>query len=96
MFFICAARNYPNPFNPETIIWFKIPASMTNSNTTLEIYNINGELILTLVKDILPSGNYLVKWNGQNAKGEDVNSSIYFYHLRVAEQFATGKMVFMR
>lgn len=90
------AGNYPNPFNPETIIWFKIPASLTNSNTTLDIYNINGELISTLVNDILPSGNYLVKWNGQNARGKDVSSGIYFYHLKVADQLTVGKMVLMR
>ena len=90
------AGNYPNPFNPETIIWFKIPSSMTNSTTTLDIYNINGELISTLVSDILPSGNYLVKWNGKNKKGNDVSSGIYFFHLKVADNLTTGKMVLLR
>jgi hypothetical protein len=90
------AGNYPNPFNPETIIWFKIPSSMTNSTTTLDIYNLNGELISTLVSDILPSGNYLIKWNGKTKKGNDVSSGIYFYHLKVADNLTTGKMVLVR
>lgn len=90
------AGNYPNPFNPETIIWFKIPYALTNSFTELVIYDINGELIGTLVDDILPSGNYLVKWNGQNKNGADVSSGIYFYHLKVANKLTTGKMVLIR
>jgi hypothetical protein len=90
------AGNFPNPFNPSTIIWFKIPSNLTNSYTELSIYDVNGELINTLVNDVLPSGNYLVKWNGQNAKGVDVSSGIYFYHLKVAENLTTGKMVLMR
>jgi len=90
------AGNYPNPFNPSTIIWFKIPSNLTNSVTELAIYDPNGELINTLANEILPSGNYLVKWNGKNAKGMDVSSGIYFYHLKVADNLTTGKMVLMR
>lgn len=88
--------NYPNPFNPATIIWFKIPSNLTNSFTELAIYDVNGALINILVYDVLPSGNYLVKWNGQNAKGKDVSSGVYFYHLKVADKLTTGKMVLMR
>jgi len=88
--------NYPNPFNPTTIIWFKIPSNLTNSLTELAIYDVNGELINTLVNEVLSSGNYLVKWNGQNAKGFEVSSGIYFYHLIVADKLTTGKMVLMR
>lgn len=90
------AGNYPNPFNPETIIWFKIPSDLTNSLTELAVYNLNGELIIKLVNDILPTGNYIVKWNGQNAKGKEVSSGIYFYNLKVADKLTTGKMVLMR
>ncbi len=90
------AGNYPNPFNPETIIWFKIPSDLTNSLTELAVYNLNGELIIKLVNDILPTGNYIVKWNGQNAKGKEVSSGVYFYHLKVADKLTTGKMVLMR
>ena len=72
------AGNYPNPFNPTTIIWFKIPNNLTNSFTELAIYDVNGELMNTLVNEILPSGNYLVKWNGQNAKRKDVSSGDLF------------------
>ncbi len=88
--------NYPNPFNPTTILWFKIPVNLTDSFTELGIYDVNGERVNILVNDILPSGNYLVKWNGQNSKGIDVSSGVYFYHLKVADKLSTGKMVLMR
>lgn len=90
------AGNYPNPFNPETIIWFKIPSNLTNSSVELCIYDINGELVIGLVNDILSTGNYLVKWNGQNLKGKDVSSGIYFYHLKAADKITTGKMMLLR
>jgi hypothetical protein len=90
------AGNYPNPFNPETIIWFKIPSNLTNSSVELSIYDINGELVNSLVNDILSTGNYLVKWNGQNSKGKDVSSGIYFYHLKAADKLTTGKMLLLR
>lgn len=88
--------NYPNPFNPTTIIWFKIPVNLTNSLTDLAIYDVNGELVKTLVNDVLSSGNYLVRWNGQNAKGVDVSSGIYFYHLKVAGRQLSGKMTLIK
>jgi hypothetical protein len=90
------AGNYPNPFNPSTIIWFKIPSNYANSFTKLDIFDVNGELINSLVDDVLPSGNYLVKWNSKNSNGIDVSSGIYFYHLRVANNLTTGKMVLIR
>lgn len=90
------AGNYPNPFNPETIIWFKIPSNLTNSFTELFIYDINGQIVKKLVSDVLPSGNYLVKWNGKNSLGTDVSSGVYFYHIIVADRFTTGKMILIR
>lgn len=90
------AGNYPNPFNPETIIWFKIPSNLTNSFTELFIYDINGQLVKKLVSDVLPSGNYLVKWNGKNSFGGHVSSGVYLYNLKVADNFTTGKMMLIR
>lgn len=90
------AGNYPNPFNPETIIWFKIPSQLTNSFTELSIYNLNGELVKLLLNEELSSGNYLVKWNGHDSNGKEVSSGVYFYHLKVADKITTGKMMLMK
>ncbi len=90
------AKHYPNPFNPSVIINFSIPYDLTNSLAELSIYDIQGQKVTTLVKDVLPSGNYLTKWNATNDEGGIVSSGVYLYVLRVADQQATGKMVFQK
>jgi hypothetical protein len=90
------AKHYPNPFNPSVIINFSIPAELTNSLTELVIYDIQGQQVNTLVKEVLPSGNYLTKWNATSDEGDIVSSGVYLYVLRVANQQVTGKMVFQK
>ncbi|MEW6193979.1 MAG: DUF3160 domain-containing protein [Bacteroidota bacterium] len=85
-------QNYPNPFNPETIISFTIPSALTNSFVELSIYNIQGELVKKLLKEQLPSGNYLTKWNGKNESNQPVSSGIYFYEVKAGSSHAVGKM----
>jgi len=89
-------NNYPNPFNPSTIIHFNIPSSLSNSNVELIIYNINGEVIKHLVNEILPSGNYLVRWDGKNDLGNSVSSGIYIYNLRAESKIVSGKMTLLK
>lgn len=86
-------ENYPNPFNPETTIGFEIPKS---SFVTLNIYNIKGELVNTLVAEELSASNYSFVWNGLNNSGIQVGSGLYFYHLRAGDYFAVKKMMYVR
>ncbi len=86
------AQNYPNPFNASTIIAFSVPRNLTNSLTELNVYDIKGEKIQTLLRDILPAGNYMTNWNGKNEKGIDAASGIYFYELKVGTERYIGKM----
>jgi hypothetical protein len=88
--------NYPNPFNPYTIIAFSIPYDMTNTAVELNIYDISGSLVKTLVKENLPAGNYLSKWNSDNEKGMKVSSGIYIYSLSVGERIVTRKMTYLK
>lgn len=85
-------NNYPNPFNPYTIISFSIPYDLTNSFVELNIYDINGSLVKTLVNENLPAGNYLTKWEGDNISGTKVSSGIYIYSLRVGDRAVNNKM----
>jgi len=85
-------NNYPNPFNPYTIISFSIPYDLTNSSVELKIYDINGSLVKTLVNENLPAGNYLTKWEGDNISGTKVSSGIYIYSLRVGDRAVNNKM----
>jgi photosystem II stability/assembly factor-like uncharacterized protein len=74
-------QNYPNPFNAGTEIRFRLSASV---QATLEIFDITGRKIKTLVDGIRPAGMHTVYWNGTNAKGAPAASGTYVYRLRVA------------
>lgn len=86
------ATNYPNPFNPSTIISFTIPEAMANQKVSLNIYSVNGELIKTFFEKDLPAGNYVTRWDGTNEGGTAVPSGVYFYKVTAGNSFVTGKM----
>jgi len=86
------AVNYPNPFNPSTIIKFTIPSSLSGSQVTLKIFNGLGELVEELLNKELPSGNYLIKWDGTRGHNKDVASGVYFYRITAGKTAFTGKM----
>jgi hypothetical protein len=86
------AKNYPNPFNATTIINFVIPYHLSNSETYLTIFDVQGKVIAHLIDQRLPAGNYLTKWNATNDQGELVSSGLYFYQVRVGEHRVVGKM----
>jgi hypothetical protein len=88
--------NYPNPFNPYTIISFSVPYDLTNSFVELKIYDINGRLVNTLVSENLPAGNYLTKWAGNNASGSKVSSGVYIYSIRVGDRAVNKKMSLLK
>ncbi len=90
------AQNYPNPFNASTIINFNVPLNKSNSIVKLVIFNSNGEMIKILVNENLPSGNYLVKWDGTNSSGNNVASGVYLYNLVVDNLSYSSKMVMMK
>lgn len=72
--------NYPNPFNPTTLILFSIPE---DSNINLSVYNMRGQKINTLTNDDYTKGSHSVTWNGEDESGKQVGSGIYFYKLNV-------------
>jgi hypothetical protein len=85
-------KNYPNPFNPETVISFTIPLGMQSDYTELNIYNIQGELVNKLFAGKIQPGTYLTKWNGKNSFGQTVSSGIYFYEVSCGGKRVAGKM----
>jgi len=72
-------QNYPNPFNSHTTLSYILE---TNSQVSLNIYNIRGQLINTLVDQFQQKGSYEVIWDGIGVAGEPVSSGIYFYELK--------------
>jgi hypothetical protein len=89
------SQNYPNPFNPSTTITFSVPEEGTGV-TSLQIYDIRGRLLRTLVDEELGSGNYSVHWDGVSDRGELVSSGIYLYRLRQGAEVQTRKMTVVR
>ena len=75
-------NNYPNPFNPTTIISFKL-VSAAKENAKIEIYNLKGQKVKTLLNRKLAAGNHRVVWNGDDDNGKPVGSGVYFYKLKI-------------
>ena len=87
--------NYPNPFNPETWIPYRLAKS---ADVTLTIYAATGEVVRTLALGHQAVGNYVDRaraayWDGKNALGESVASGVYFYTLSAGDFSATRKML---
>lgn len=85
--------NYPNPFNPETSIQFSLSKT---SLVEITIYNTLGKVIRRLVSEEYSAGEHSVKWDGQNAFGEDVASGIYLYKLQAGNLSQVKKMSLLR
>ncbi|MCK4448543.1 MAG: T9SS type A sorting domain-containing protein, partial [Candidatus Marinimicrobia bacterium] len=86
-------QNYPNPFNPSTTINFEIPGSEL---VTLEIYNVLGQKVATLINDNLESGYHSVEWNGLTDHNESLPTGVYFCKLTFGESSKTSKMVLLK
>ncbi len=85
--------NYPNPFNPETKIAYKLAKT---AKVSLDVYNALGQKVRTLVQASQPAGSYDVTWNGLNDLGAAVPTGVYFYRLQAGAQTMMKKMVLLR
>jgi len=87
------AQNVPNPFNPTTQIKFELPRE---SNVRLNVINILGQCVKTLVDKSLPAGTHTVIFDGKGNDEQTLASGVYFYRL-VTEDFSqTRKMILMK
>jgi len=82
------SQNYPNPFNPNTTIEFALPKSV---HATLEIFDLLGREVATLVDEQLPAGSYKREWHAQ-----DMASGVYVYRLQAGEFVKTKKLLLLR
>ncbi len=85
--------NYPNPFNPETIIRY---AMKDKGNVLIEVYNTRGQKVTTLENSVRNAGNYSVKWSGKDQYGHSVGSGVYFYRMKTGSYTSTKKMILLR
>ena len=86
-------QNYPNPFNPTTTIKFAIPQQ---GNVKIEVYDIMGKLVNTLINKDMNSGSYTVTWDGKNNSGQQVVSGVYLYKIQSENFIAVKKMILLK
>jgi hypothetical protein len=90
---LALGQNYPNPFNPTTKINFNLNKS---ADVALEIYNVKGQKVRTLINAKLEQGQHNVMWHGKDDKGSEVSSGIYFYKLRSGKLTKSKKMILLK
>jgi hypothetical protein len=86
-------QNYPNPFNPTTTIRFSLP---TNQQVKLEVFDIIGRLVKTIVNKDVPAGQFEVSWDGKDNNGMQVTSGMYLYRLQAGSYSSLKKMVLLK
>jgi hypothetical protein len=82
------SQNYPNPFNSSTVITYQLPQS---SNVVLDIYNIAGQKVATLISDAKPAGYHRFEWRAQN-----LASGVYYYRLQADTYVKTRKLLLLK
>ena len=82
--------NYPNPFNPSTIIPYQLPVA---AHVRLQVFNLLGQRIATLVDGEQPAGFHSARWDGTDAAGRAVGAGVYLYRLQSGSRVATERMV---
>ena len=86
--------NYPNPFNPTTTISYTV--ENTSLFVSLDIYNLKGQKIKTLVNKKMDAGTHQIIWNGDDENSKPVSSGMYFYKLKSGVYTSTKKMILMK
>ena len=90
----CAlSQNYPNPFNPSTVISYDL---LRASDVGMNIYDLSGRRVKTLVSGIQGAGVHKVIWDGRSDEGDDVASGVYVVRLEAGGASATDKVVLLR
>ncbi|MDF1543982.1 MAG: FlgD immunoglobulin-like domain containing protein [bacterium] len=85
--------NYPNPFNAATRIRFDLAIA---TPIELSVYNGLGQKVAILASGLFPMGTHEVEWDGRNRDGQSVASGVYFYRLKVGQEQASRKMLYLK
>lgn len=85
---VALEQNYPNPFNPSTTISYSVPKE---ANVSLQVFDITGRLVGTLVQQRKAAGNHTIAFDAQN-----LSSGVYIYRLQIGNQLITKKMTLIK
>jgi hypothetical protein len=86
-------QNYPNPFNPVTSIKYDLAET---SQVRMNIYNVRGQLVKTLLNQEMLAGTHSVIWDGKDGQGRSVSSGVYFYRMSLPNKVLTNKMLLLK
>ena len=87
------SQNYPNPFNPVTTIEYSLPE---RSDVKIDIFNILGQKVKTLVNKDQVAGTYSVDWDGTDNDGQKIATGIYLYRIQTDHFIKTKKMLLLK
>ncbi len=91
------SQNYPNPFNPSTTIGYQVPERVGEGvDVTLDVYDLRGRKVRTLINTMQAPGQYSVRWNGRSDTGEELSSGIYLYRLKAGDFKQTRRMLLLK
>ena len=85
-------QNYPNPFNPGTVIPYQLA---TDGYVRLEVFNLLGQRVVTLVDGEMAAGRYTAQWDARDGSGYGVAAGVYVYRLKAGRLTATRRMVLL-
>ncbi len=86
-------QNYPNPFNPTTTISYQLKEP---GKVNLDIYNLRGQLVKSLVVESQEAGYHSIIWNGKDNKNRSVASGVYLYRLKCGNNVQTKRMLLIK
>ena len=88
------SQNFPNPFNPNTTIKYSLNEA---SQVSVEVFNVKGQLVKTLVNEYQTAGTQSVEWNGVDDNNTSVSSGVYFYKMKAGGRYtSTRKMILLK
>jgi len=87
------SQNYPNPFNPETSINYQLAEQ---THVLMKVYNVQGQLIETLVNETQPAGFYTIRWRALDGSGRRLPSGVYLYRIETEYFSELKKMILMK
>jgi hypothetical protein len=87
------SQNYPNPFNPVTTIEYSVPS---RAHVRIEIYDVLGRKVRTLVNETKQAGSYRSEWNGVDDSGRPVSTGVYLYRYKADKITQTKKMLLLK
>jgi flagellar hook assembly protein FlgD len=86
-------QNYPNPFNSHTTMKYYLPKP---NQVKVEIYDVLGQKVKTLINQPQNSGMHQVVWNGRDENGNSVSSGVYIYNLTSGNYSASKKLLLLK